>query len=287
VSARIPRGAIGDAILGAKIRDLFDAHPGAGARKLRGLLALAGVRTGRARLIRLMKRRDMSGSRYPFKIRSAIEYAPRLVPRGMIPADFDRVWCGDVTPIKTADGIDLQVAVWLDLRSRRLIGWGVSDSPDTDLTGGALDEAVKVRRPAPGLIVHSDRGSHYSGIGFRLRLADRGFVQSMSRQGNCHDNAAVEAFFAIFKLAIDVRALRFKSFAEARLIVVRFLAGQYNTHPHESLGYHSPESFERLDRETQDRILRESRARLDKLQTDRAARRKRERERERSTLLTD
>jgi len=282
---RIPRGAIGDAILAAKIRDVFSAHPGSGARKVCRILRMTGVRAGRARIRKLMKQRDLTGARDPLKHRTPIAYAPRLVGRGMVPDASDRVWCGDITTIETRDGA-LHLAVWLDLRSRYLVGWHLSEHPDTDLTLAALNDAVRQRRAAAGLIVHSDRGVQYSAIAFQSRLADLGFVQSMSRRGNCHDNAAVEAFFAALKRELKTRALRREPMATVRSIVIAYLAARYNARrPHATLGYYSPAGFERLERAEQDRILTESRLRAERIARKRAAKRALEKARERATVL--
>lgn len=277
-----PRGAVGDARLAVLIREIHAASPAYGARPVLAALRARGVKTSRKRVARLMSARDMRGARERIKPAAPRVYAPRTIKRRTTPTAIDRVWAGDITYLDTADGF-LYLAVFLDMRSRYLVGWAVSETQDTALALAALASGVKRRKPARGLYVHTDRGVQYSAQAFGAELARLGFVASMSRRGNCHDNAPVESFFASLKRELG-RALARMPRALVRREVIAYLAGHYNTRrAHSTLAYLTPAAFEALPAAEQDAILRASRARADKQSRTRAARRTAERQREQGT----
>jgi transposase InsO family protein len=279
---RYGRGTFGDALLAVLIREIHALCPTHGARAVLGILRARGVRTSRKRVARLMRARDMRGTRERIKPVAPKVYAQRPVKRRTLPTAIDRVWAGDITYLDTSEGF-LYLAVFIDLRSRYLVGWAVSDTQDTALALAALASGVKRRKPARGLHVHTDRGVQYSAQAFRAELDRLGFIPSMSRRGNCHDNAPVESFFASLKRELG-RALADKPRALVRREVIAYLAGHYNTRrAHSTLGYLTPAAFEALPASEQDTILRASRARADKQSRARAAKRKLEREREQAT----
>jgi putative transposase len=153
------------------------------------------------------------------------------------------VWSGDITYLWTDEGW-LYLAVVLDLFSRRVVGWSFAPTLDRVLVIGALWEALDNRRPAPGLLCHSDRGSQYASADYQALLSEAGIVCSMSRKGNCYDNAPVESFFASLKREL-VHRCRFATREEARLAVFEWIAVWYNRQRrHSALGYVSPEQFE-------------------------------------------
>lgn len=156
----------------------------------------------------------------------------------------DRVWAGDVTFLPTSEGW-LYLAVLLDLYSRRVVGWAMSERNDEALTLSALQMAIDQRQPEPGLVHHSDRGTTYASGTYQDVLAKHRMVCSMSRKGNCWDNAVVESFFS----TLDIECARgevFSSRAVARREVTNYILGFYNpTRLHSSLGYVSPMEFER------------------------------------------
>ena len=174
----------------------------------------------------------------------AMPTAPNLLKRRFDVKAPNRVWAGDVTYLPTGDGW-LYLAVLLDLFSRRIVGWAMSETNDEALTLAALDMALVQRQPLPGLVHHSDRGSTYASSEYQDVLAHHGIVCSMSRKGNCWDNAVVESFFS----TLDIECARGRPFPSrhaARREVVNYILTFYNpTRLHSTLGYRSPMEFER------------------------------------------
>jgi transposase InsO family protein len=155
----------------------------------------------------------------------------------------DTVWAGDITYLRTTTGW-LYLAVLLDLCSRRVVGWAIADHLGHELPLAALQRALSSRRPQPGLLHHSDRGAQYACAAYRQQLAAVGAELSMSRKGNCYDNAVVESFFATLKTeALPPRP--FTSFDEAASVLFEYIEVFYNRQRrHSALGYLSPAAFE-------------------------------------------
>jgi transposase InsO family protein len=159
----------------------------------------------------------------------------------------NRVWAGDLTFIPTRTGW-LTVAVLLDLYSRRVVGWAMSSRQTLSVVVEAWWMAWQRRRPAPGLVHHSDQGNQYRASLYQTLLAHRGVVPSMSRKGNCYDNAPVESFFSSLKNEL-VRHRQFQTQAEAQMAIEDYIERFYNRQRlHQALGYRSPEEFERQER---------------------------------------
>jgi transposase InsO family protein len=158
----------------------------------------------------------------------------------------DRVWVGDVTYLPTQEGW-LYLAVLLDLYSRRVVGWAMSEHNDEQLTLSALQRALELRQPPAGLIHHSDRGTTYASGTYQDVLAQNAIVCSMSRRGNCLDNAVAESFFSTLEFeCADLQV--FASRTAARCAVTEYILGFYNpTRLHSHLGYRSPMEFELVD----------------------------------------
>lgn len=155
----------------------------------------------------------------------------------------DQVWVTDATCVPTGQGWIYVVAV-LDAFTRRIVGWAMGEILDTPLTMGALRMALVRRHPREGLIVHSDRGSQFASAAYRQLLAQHGLQASMSRKGNCYDNAYIESFWSSLKYE-TVFGRRFATRAEARTALFDYIEVFYNrTRLHSSLGYKSPISFE-------------------------------------------
>jgi transposase InsO family protein len=155
----------------------------------------------------------------------------------------DTKWATDITYIPTDDGF-VYLAGVMDLCSRRIVGWSMADTLETTLVCDALAMAVKTRRPAPGLLHHSDRGVQYTSGEYRAELESIGAECSMSRRGNCYDNAAKESFWGKLKTEM-VHHERFRTRAHARAAVFDYIEVFYNRQRlHSSLGYLSPEQFE-------------------------------------------
>jgi transposase InsO family protein len=155
----------------------------------------------------------------------------------------DQVWVTDATCVLTGQGWLYLVAV-LDVHTRRVLGWAMGGNLDARLMIDALQMAITRRRPAPGLIVHSDRGMQYASSAYREVLARHGLLASMSRKGNCYDNAFIESFWSSLKYE-TVYHHKFATRAEARTALFDYIEVFYNrTRLHSSLGYLSPIAFE-------------------------------------------
>jgi transposase InsO family protein len=205
-------------------------EPVSGKRVAR-LMRTAGLRAKRARRYRVTTQQD-----------PRVAPAPRLVDRPFQIAALDHVWGADMTAIATGEGW-LYLAVILDLCSRRVIGWAFGEQTDQQLALRALAMAIGARRPRPGVIHHSDRGSPYTSHAYRAALGQHGLISSMSRTGNCWDNAMVESFFATMKGEVDHEA--WPTRVAARTELIEYLEGWYNQQRrHSALGSLSPIAFE-------------------------------------------
>ncbi len=171
--------------------------------------------------------------------------APNLLNREFEVGEPDKVYVSDITYIWTHEGW-LYLAVVLDLFSRQVVGWSLSNRISRKLVINALRMAIWRRQPLPGLILHSDRGSQYCSIEFQKMLNAHRMISSMSRKGNCWDNAVAESFFGSLK----TERVFFSSYAtreEARRDIVDYIEMFYNSNRrHSYLGYVSPKKFEEL-----------------------------------------
>jgi putative transposase len=157
-------------------------------------------------------------------------------------------WTADITYVHTWSGF-LYLAVVLDVFSRRIVGWAMADHLRTELVLAALDMALWTRRPAPGVIHHSDHGCQYTSIAFGRRCQEAGVVPSLGSRGDCFDNAITESFLATLECELLDRQV-FRTRTRARTAIFDYIEGFYNTHRrHSALGYRSPAEFERSARE--------------------------------------
>ena len=155
----------------------------------------------------------------------------------------DRLWTADITYVKTDEGF-LHLAFVLDVYSRRIVGWSMASHLRTELVVDALEMAVWRRKPAAGLVHHSDRGAQYTALSFGKRLEEMGIVPSMGRVGSALDNAISKSFVATLKVEL-VHTCRFPTRDAARVAIFEYLEAFYNRRRlHSSLGYVSPETFE-------------------------------------------
>jgi transposase InsO family protein len=171
--------------------------------------------------------------------------APNVLQREFTVQQPDTVWVGDITYIWTRAGW-LYLAALVDLFSRRVVAWATSARVTAELTLTVLDRALAVRSPAEQLMHHSDQGSQYAAYPYRTRLKREGITWSMSRKGNCHDNAVAESFFASLKKE-RVHRRRYQSREEATRDIGDYIDGFYNRRRrHSHLGGISPIEFEKL-----------------------------------------
>jgi putative transposase len=174
-----------------------------------------------------------------------LSVAANALDRQFAPTAPNRLWAGDITYVWTLEGW-LYLAVVLDLFSRAVIGWAMGPRLGADLAADALTMALARRRPATGLLHHSDRGVQYASGDYQRLLADAGIRCSMSRKGNCWDNAVVESFFATLKKEV-IHDRRYTTRAEARQDVFEWIEVFYNRQRrHSTLGYRSPAEFEAM-----------------------------------------
>ncbi len=156
----------------------------------------------------------------------------------------NQAWVGDITYVATGEGW-LYLATVMDLASRRIVGWSMSDSIDAKLVCAALKSAYWQRKPSPGLLVHTDRGSQYASHEYRRLAGDFGITMSMSRRANCWDNAAMESFFKTLKVE-RIYQVRYDTRAQARLDIVDWIEGFYNrVRMHTAIGCLAPVTKER------------------------------------------
>lgn len=171
--------------------------------------------------------------------------APNTLDRNFAAADApDKVWAADITYIHTGEGV-LYLAGIMDLFSRRIVGWSMKDTMATDLVEDALNAALLTRKPSSsGLMHHSDRGVQYTSARYRQRLQDAGVELSMSRKGDCYDNAVIESFWGKLKSEM-VYHRKFQTRAQAWTAIFDYIESFYNRKRlHAALGYLSPEQFE-------------------------------------------
>lgn len=232
-----------------KVRQAFH-HSGCtyGSLRIHQYWRRRGYRFSRQRVARLMKSAHLIPVRvakwhpHTTQQRPGARIAPNLLNQDFQAARPNEKWAGDVTYIDTAEGW-LYLATILDLYSRRVVGWAMSEKNDTNLVEKAWRMAVTNRRPPHQLLHHSDRGCQYTSEAYLKLLEQAGCRLSMSRTGNCYDNAAVESFFATLKGECAVS--KFTTRAEARSTIFEFIEVWYNRQRlHSTLGYQSPMEFE-------------------------------------------
>jgi putative transposase len=203
-----------------------------------------GVRVGRKRVERIMRRDGLRGRirrrfRRTTDSNHALPVAPNTLNRQFAVDAPDRVWAGDITYIRTQNGWGY-LAVILDLHSRMVVGWALADHMRTELVETALLCALGKREPSKDLLHHTDRGSQYASTSYRGRLEAMGIEVSMSRRGDCYDNAVVESFFGTLKQEL-VHHARWTELADARVAIHDYIEVFYNRQRlHSSLGYRTP-----------------------------------------------
>ena len=208
-----------------------------------------GEHTSRKRIARLMKHVGLVGRQrrrfvHTTDSRHGFRVAPNVLARQFSPTAPDQVWASDITYIPTRAGW-LFLAAVLDLFSRRVVGWSMHAYLDRRLVLNALHMALADRQPPAGLLHHSDQGVQYACDDYQLALASAAAIPSMSRTGNCWDNAVVESFFATLKLELVYQS-DCADHAEARTAIFEYIEGFYNRkRKHSTLGYCSPVEYER------------------------------------------
>jgi len=233
----------------SEIREIHSEHKGRyGSIRVHRELQERGRKVGRNRVARIMRQEGLIG-RTPRRFRKTTDsrhhhrIAPNLLSRDFTADEPNLAWVGDITYIPTLDGW-LYLAVLLDLFSRRVVGWSMSDRIDTELALSALQMACEQRRPAPGLIHHTDRDCRYASDDYQAELRDREMVPSMSGKGDCWDNAVAESFFATLEKELFGER-KLKSRARTREEIANYIESYYNNvRRHSYINYVSPLEFE-------------------------------------------
>ena len=246
---RLPsqRAQMDEALLGEIVRLYEENRQVYGSPRIQAALEDAGIGVGRKRVSRLMRENGIVAEPYrrmkwkrPFKTAAG---APNLVQRQFNVLEPNRIWAADVTSFWTGSGW-VHLAIVMDLYSRRIIGWAMQGQMTERLIIDALDMAITSRQPRGPLIHHSDQGSQYQSHLFRSKLQAYGIQMSMSRKGNCWDNAVIESFFKTAKAEL-LNDGRFQTREQARAQLFDYIEVFYNRkRKHSTLGYQSPAQYE-------------------------------------------
>lgn len=233
----------------AQIREVHAASRRTyGAPRVHAALQRAGTSCSRKRVARLMHIHQIVGRTTRRSVPHTTQRDEQAIPAlNRLNQEFgssapNRKWVADLTYIATSEGW-LYLAVVLDLYSRQIVGWAMAEHMETSLVQDALQMAWRQRHPAAGLLHHSDQGSQYTSAEYRACLAGYQVEESMSRVGNCYDNAVMESFFATLKAECVIQP--FATRTQARAAIFEYIEGWYNrVRLHSALGYRSPMEFE-------------------------------------------
>jgi len=239
-----------DRELGEKLTSIFKQNRNAyGAPRLQMALGKQGIRCGKKRIARLQQQFGLHPvQKRRFRPRTTqsdplLPVAGNELAKVPTPDGPNQIWVADITYIETHEGW-LYLAGIMDLYSRKIVGWNTSESLTTPLVTKAWEKAWENRRPSPGLLHHSDRGCQYASKEFRSLLFEHQVAASMSRRGNCYDNAAMESFWATLKTECLGPCIP-KTRYQAKLMIFEYIEGFYNrSRLHSALGYKSPLDFE-------------------------------------------
>lgn len=244
-----------NAALTRRITEIHERSRGTyGYPRVHAELQALGVHCSRKRVARLMRKAGIQGCLRGRKRRTTTRHdkratpAPDLVGRNFTATSPDRLWTADITYVRTQEGF-VYLSFVLDVYSRRVVGWSMSDTLRTELVVNALEIALWRRKPSSGLVHHSDRGAQYTALSFGKRLEEAGVVASMGRTGSALDNAISESFVASLKTEL-LHERSFYTRAAARRAIFDYIEAFYNRQRrHSSLGYLSPSDYEQATME--------------------------------------
>jgi putative transposase len=238
-----------DLALAPLIHSEFKKHPrGCGSRMVTGALRRLGHPVGRKRVRRLMAEEKLRHRLKRRFVRTTQSRRDDVVANNVLDRHFEvgepnKVWASDITYVHTRRGWAYLAAV-LDLGSRKVVGWHVAPNMEEDLVVRALEQALEQRDLPRGLLHHSDRGTQYTAKAYQQLLAANDIVCSMSRRGNCWDNACVESFFSTLKRELPNDHV-FEDWREVERAVFEYVDAYYNTRrPHSALDYFTPNAYE-------------------------------------------
>lgn len=238
-----------NAVLAAKIKAIFNEEKErAGAKRITKRLNLEGIRVSRHRVARIMRAngwRAKAAKKYKATTNSnhKLPVAPNLLQQNFSASKPNEKWVSDITYVWTEEGW-LYLAIVMDLYSRMVVGWAMSERMTSQLVIDALQMAIWRRKRPQGVIIHSDRGSQYCSHDYQKLLAENGFICSMSKRGDCYDNASMESWNHSFKVEA-IHGEKFKTRADSKNHVFEYIDVYYNRKRlHSGLGYLSPVYFE-------------------------------------------
>lgn len=239
-------------LLGVDIkRVFFESKRRYGSPRIHKQLKIEGIGCGRHRVARLMREQDLVARKKRKYRRVWSERNYRANAKNVLNREFNvkepnKVWASDVSYFWTQKGW-IHLAIVMDLYSRRIIGWSMKNKVDQSLTQDALEMALSHREPQKGLIHHSDQGAEYTNHAYQCFVKERNMVVSMSRRGECHDNAVVESFFKSIKVEL-VKQQKFQNPEDARSAIFEYIEIFYNRKRlHSTLGYTTPVDYERIN----------------------------------------
>jgi putative transposase len=243
---------IANGFLSKKIREVFDQHAGRyGAQRIAHTLHNEGIKINKKRVAKLMRTMDLytKGARRAYRNYNK-KHSNRACP-DMLQQDFtadhrNKVWLGDITYVPTQEGY-LYLAAFLDLHTRKIVGWSISSTMTDRLAVDAFLQGFGKEKPLTGLIVHTDQGSQFTSGIFLMLLRSKGAIPSHSRKGNPYDNALMESFFKTLKREL-VHDAGFRIKDEARSALFRYIELYYkDRRMHSALGYVAPRVYEKLN----------------------------------------
>lgn len=233
------------------VKGVFEEHKRRyGSRRIEAELKEMGMEAGRYQIRKRMKEQGLKAIQPRSFVPKTTQTNPHLKrsPNLLLEMDkvdkINQVWVGDITYLPLREGKWAYLATWMDVFSRRIVGWKVSPSLHADLVIHSFEKAIKARKPLAGLIVHSDGGGQYMDLKFRESLENNKFLQSMTRVDNHYDNAFAESLFSRFKAELLENRL-FSDLEDARIKIFEYIEGYYNRkRRHSSLNYMPPDKFE-------------------------------------------
>lgn len=233
------------------IRDVYSRNRNLyGSPRITAELKDKGIRCGKNRVARVMKDNGIRAAQKRSRFRRTTDsrHAYALAANLLIERkQTERVWAADMTYVHTAEGW-LYVSAVMNVKSRKIIGLSMGERLSQDLASAALNDAVQRQKPPEGLIHHSDRGRQYASYAYQALLKENGITASMSRSGNCYDNAYMESFFGTLKTEL-VYAQRYRCRQDARLSIFEYVMMYYNRRRrHSALSYNSPEQYEKKNK---------------------------------------
>ena len=234
-------------IILVKLRAAFEkSRKNYGIKRLQKKLEQQGIKIGKNRIARLKAKYNIypKGRKRKYqKQKAELPASPNLKPQGFRPEEKNKVWATDITYLKAGSKTYYLTAI-IDHYHKKIVGYHVSNNLRTEIVLQALEKAIKRERPQPGLILHSDQGSQFTSHAYAACLAKHGIISSMSRRGNCYDNAGMESFFSRFKIECDLSNIANQ--AELEKAIFSYIEGYYNTtRLHSANGYRSPLEMER------------------------------------------